>query len=226
MGSKGYFDEIAPQWDSMRTSFFSEAVREKAYAVADVQAGKTAVDVGAGSGFITEGLIRQGLRVIAVDQSERMLTEMSRKFAGVEGIDYRVGEAERLPLPDETVEYAFANMCLHHVEVPPDAIREMVRTLKPDGKLVITDLDAHTSEFLKEEHHDRWMGFKREEVRQWMTAAGLTNVVVDCVGERCCAQSSGGDAEASISIFIASGEKSPTILPFQLNTQSRRILNG
>jgi ubiquinone/menaquinone biosynthesis C-methylase UbiE len=98
-------------------------------------------------------------------------------------------------------------MYLHHVASPPQAIKEMVRLLKPGGKLVITDLDAHNFEFLRTEQHDRWLGFRREDVRRWFTAAGLKNVVVDCVGENCCAQSSCGCQSASVSIFVASGEK-------------------
>ena len=55
----------------------------------------------------------------------------------------------------------------------------MVRILKPGGELVITDMDEHEFKFLKEEHHDRWMGFKREDVRRWFEEAGLKNVIVD-----------------------------------------------
>jgi ubiquinone/menaquinone biosynthesis C-methylase UbiE len=207
MSSKQYFDEVAQQWDKMRESFFSEVVRDKALSTAHVQTGKIAADIGAGSGFITEGLIRKGLEVIAVDQSEAMLAEMRKKFTGLKGVDYRVGESKHLPIPNGTVDYAFANMYLHHVESPQEAIQEVVRILKPKGKLVITDLDEHTFEFLKAEHQDRWMGFKRDDIRQWLIEAGLKNVMVDCVGENCCAQSSCGSDVASISIFVASGEK-------------------
>jgi len=207
MNSKDYFDQVSAQWDQMRESFFSDGVREKAYAVAGLQGKKVAADVGAGTGFITEGLIGRGLKVIAIDQSEAMLAEMKKKFASVEGIDYRVGVAEKLPVPDEAVDYVFANMYLHHVDDPPAAINEMTRILKPGGKLVITDLDEHHYDFLSAEQHDRWMGFKREDIKQWLVATGLKNVVVDCVGENCCAQSSSGGGGASISIFVAVGEK-------------------
>ncbi len=207
MHSKDYFDRVADQWDSLQASFYSEKVRDRALATAAVRSGATAADIGCGSGFITEGLIRAGLRVIAVDQSEVMLTAMKRKFAGIAGVDYRCGEGEQLPIADDAVDYVFANMYLHHLEKPPIAIKEMARIVKPGGILVITDLDSHTFEFLRDEHRDRWLGFDRRDIRQWFREAGLGRVTVDCVGEQCCAQSDTGDESASVDIFVASGEK-------------------
>ena len=207
MSSKDYFDRVADQWDNLQASFYSENVRDRALATAAVQVGDIAADIGCGSGFITEGLIRAGLHVVAIDQSEAMLSDMKRKFATIADIDYRCGEAEQLPLSDNSVDYAFANMYLHHVERPPIAIKEMARILKSNGTLVITDLDSHTSEFLRDEHHDRWLGFDREHIRQWFTDAGLRGVTIDCVGEQCCAQSKSGSQSASVNIFVASGER-------------------
>jgi ubiquinone/menaquinone biosynthesis C-methylase UbiE len=191
----------------MQQSFFSDTVRDKALAMAGVQAGQVAADIGAGSGFITAGLLERGLKVIAVDQSEAMLAEMDKKFGPTAGVDYRQGEAESLPIADEEVDYTFANMYLHHVESPPQAIREMVRTLKRGGKLVITDLDEHNFEFLAREQHDRWLGFKRGEIKEWLTAAGLKNVAVADTEEKCCGSSCCGGEKANITIFVASGEK-------------------
>lgn len=207
MDSKLYFKNVANQWDTMRQGFFSEEVREKAYNMADVKAGQLAADIGAGTGFVTEGLLQRGLKVIAVDRSDEMLEEIKQKFGNFQGVDCRQGESETLPIDNDTVDYAMANMYLHHVDNPSAAIKEMARILKPGGKLVFTDLDEHNHEFLKLEHHDRWMGFKREDVEQWLLEAGLKNVAIDCAGGNCCAASSCGCDKASISIFVAYGEK-------------------
>jgi ubiquinone/menaquinone biosynthesis C-methylase UbiE len=206
MSSEEYFAQVAGRWDEMRAGFFSEAVREKAFTVAKVQPGRIAADLGAGTGFIAEGLLQRGLRAIAVDPSPAMLAEMRRKLNS-ERVAYLLGDAEALPLGEGSVDYAFANMCLHHVETPLKAIREMARILRPGGMLVITDLDEHAFEFLREEHHDRWLGFKREDVQRWLSEAGLQEARVECAGENCCAPSHSGEEYASISIFVASGRK-------------------
>jgi len=204
-GSREYFDDIAYQWDDMRKSFFSESLREKAIQLSGVKAGMTAADIGAGTGFITEGLLKLGIRVIAVDQSDVMLAELKRKFNNSILLECKTGESEDLLLPDASVDRAFANMYLHHTESPQNAIEEMARILKPGGRLVITDLDEHNFEFLRAEQFDRWMGFKRENVSKWLEFAGLKDVSVECANEKCCADSSCGCETARISIFIATG---------------------
>jgi len=204
VSSNDYFERVADRWDEMRSGFFSEKVRETAYKTAGIQTGKQAADIGAGTGFVTEGLLRQGLEVIAVDQSEAMLAELKKKYPD---LDCRQGQAEGLPLADRAVDYVFANMYLHHVERPSAAIKEMTRILKKGGRLVITDLDEHDFEFLKYEHHDRWMGFKRDDVADWFKASNLGDVTVDCVGLNCCADSADESSSAKVSIFVASGTK-------------------
>ena len=204
--SKAYFNAVAGDWDNMRKGFFSEKVREKAMALANIVKGDLVADIGAGTGFMTEGLIEKEIFVIAVDQSLAMLREMEKKFYGYFTIDYRFGEAEEIPIGDGEVDYAFANMYLHHTDNPAAAIREMARIVKKGGKLIITDLDEHAREFLRTEQHDRWLGFKRSDIKKWFEAAGLKNVSVQCVDDSCCTCSDSGD-EVKLSIFVASGEK-------------------
>jgi C_GCAxxG_C_C family probable redox protein len=204
MNSRGYFETVAPQWEQMRRDFFSDNLRDIALTEADIQPGRIAADIGAGSGFISRGLAARGAQVIAVDQSPAMLEQLRRH---VPAADCRIGAAESLPLADGEVDYVFANMYLHHVPDPAVALREMARILRPGGKVVITDLDRHDHEFLQVEHHDRWMGFDRAKVAEWLTAAGLTEVKVTCAGQNCCACSQDGSDKAAVSIFLASAVK-------------------
>jgi len=178
MHERGYFDEIAPRWDDMRRTYFSEGVRDRALSEARVQPGKLAADVGAGTGFITEGLIGHGVEVLAIDESLPMLQVLRRKAFGAAGLHCCIGSAERLPVRTGAVDYVFANMCLHHVVHPAAAIGEMARILKKGGTLTITDLDEHAFAFLTEERTDRWMGFKKEDTRTWFAEAGLKDIAV------------------------------------------------
>ena len=207
MSSESYFNEVAERWDELQASFFSDAVRNQALAAAGVRPGTLAADIGAGTGFITQGLIDADVRVVAVDQSQAMLDELQKKFASCPIVETRLGSGDAIPISDRTVDYVFANMYLHHVEDPQRAIGEMARILKPGGTLVITDLDKHDVEFLRTEHHDRWLGFHRHDIRKWLEQAGLENAEVRSTNERCSSASSEGSATAAIGIMMASGGK-------------------
>jgi len=206
-GSKEYFNQVAEKWDDMRKNFFSEELRNLAYRKAGITEGKLAVDVGAGTGFISEGLLKKGLKVIAVDQSNEMLSIMKNKFSKYSEIQYIKSDIEKLPIEDDFADYVFANMFLHHAEHPDKAIIEMTRILKKGGKLVITDLDKHDFEFLRTEQFDRWMGFDRDDIKKWFSNSGLNNILVECAGCNCCADSKEIAEKATVSVFIATAQK-------------------
>ena len=208
MNTNEYFADVAGRWDQMRQGFFSEEVRAAAFKAARINSDAiltTAADIGAGTGFMTEGLVAVGIEVIAVYPVQEMLDILARKPYAVHGVECRLGGAEKIPIGDASVEFAFANMSLHHVEHPVVAIAEMCRILKPGGRLVITDMDSHTNEDLRRAHNDRWMGFERSQIMEWFRDAGLVSVEISGVGA-CCG---GGASQLTvdgygIGIFVAS----------------------
>jgi ubiquinone/menaquinone biosynthesis C-methylase UbiE len=208
MKSKEYFDGISNEWDELRQSFFSDNVRQKMCEAAQVKEGLTAVDIGAGTGFVTQELLNRKLRVIAIDQSKEMLNVLEQKFGSGGAVTCIQADAYALPLESESVDYVMANMFLHHVENPGRAILEMTRILKPGGKLVIADLDRHDYEFLRKEQHDVWLGFERSDIREWFAKANLSNIKIEGLNEQCCCDSCESFSSAAINIFIASAEKS------------------
>ncbi len=203
--TREYFNTVANQWDEMSRTFFGEGVREAVVCAADIAAGSIVADVGTGTGFLAEGALAAGARVIGIDSSDGMLAQVRARFAQ-QAFEARAGELDALPLTTGEVDAVLANMVLHHAPDPVQAVREMVRALKPGGRLVITDADSHTHEWLRAEQHDRWLGFEREDVARWFREAGLGDVSVTDTDEFCCPTAECG-TKAAITIFLAKGRK-------------------
>ncbi len=145
-------------------------------------------DVGAGTGFMTAGLAPLVRRVHVIDGAQAMLDVARKNLAAFGNLEFHQADGLSLPLPDGSLDAAFANMYLHHCPDPLAAILEMVRTLRPGGRLVLTDMDTHDHEWFKAEMADVWLGFDRAQIRAWFEQAGLVNVIVDCTGESCHAE--------------------------------------
>lgn len=140
-------------------------------------------DLGAGEGTFSQLLAHSAKRVIAVDNSEKMV-EFGSKLAHahqLSNLEYRIGDLESLPVADREVDLAFFSQSLHHAQHPERAVAEAARILKPGGRIAILDLRRHQFDEARELYADLWLGFTVVELLRYLRSAGFVNVRTDMV---------------------------------------------
>lgn len=124
------FDDAADVYERSRPGYPDEAVDWLLERGAGPRPERV-LDLGAGTGKLTRSLLARGLEVVAVDPSERMLQQLRDAAPGARTL---VGTAERIPLPDDSVDAVLAAQAWHWVD-EERAVPEVVRVLKPGGEL-------------------------------------------------------------------------------------------
>jgi SAM-dependent methyltransferase len=112
---------------------------------AGIEAGQHVVDVGAGTGALTNELLRRGARVAAAEPSPSFAASLERRLPDV---DVRVAAAEELPWADESFDAALAQLVLAFMADAPTGIAEMQRVVKPGGIVAACMWDRDQMEML------------------------------------------------------------------------------
>lgn len=156
-------------------------------ALARLEEGETVLDLGSGAGFdcflASKEVGPQG-RVIGVDMTPDMIERARRAAAagGYENVEFRLGEIEALPLPDNSVDAVISNCVLNLSPNRGRVFAEIIRVLKPGGRVMISDLiSAHTTPQFLLESTDALVGclpVQEDEYLGDLRSAGLTEVEI------------------------------------------------
>ena len=123
------------------------ALRRRTINLAHLQPGEWALDVGCGTGTLALEAYRSvGAtgHIAGIDpgpaQIARARAKAARRHAPIE---FKIGVIERLPFPDQTFDVVFSTLMMHHLpaSLKRQGLAEIARTLKPGGRLVISDFN-------------------------------------------------------------------------------------
>jgi SAM-dependent methyltransferase len=138
--------------EQRRLSLLNDILNESSLRELDLRGGESILDVGCGLAQFTRAMARVsgpgGARVVGIERESEQLAEAGRQAAaaGEEHlVELRQGDALALPLDDKewgTFDVAHTRFLLEHVADPLSVVRQMVRAVRPGGRIVLED-DNH-----------------------------------------------------------------------------------
>jgi|GEM_PF-1151958 len=146
---------------------------------------KEVLDIACGAGYGSDLILTNGARqVIGVDVDEKAVLYAKHKY-GRQGIDFRVGNAQQIPLPDNSVDAIVSFETIEHLDDYKLFVAEIRRVLRDDGIVIISTPNAtvfpgndfHTKEFEIEEFRGIFSNiFKNIQIfyQNNMLASGIT----------------------------------------------------
>ncbi len=140
-------------------------------------------DLGSGEGLLSELLARRAKKVIAVDNSEKMVAFGANKARKnkLKNLEFRLGDLENPPIQPESVDLVILSQALHHAANPKECLASSHKILRPGGQIMILDLLRHNFEQAHDLYGDRWLGFAETDLHTWLEETGFKQIEVSVV---------------------------------------------
>ena len=158
-------------------------------------------DLGAGEGLLSELLARRCKKVIAVDNSEKIVAfgAAKAKKNNLKNLEFRQGDLQSPPIDADSVDLVVLSQALHHADEPAKALDAAHRILKAGGQVMILELARHQFEQAHSLYGDRWLGFAESELQDWLEKAGFKRIEISIVARE--------EQPPHFETILASGQK-------------------
>jgi ArsR family transcriptional regulator len=171
-----YFRRNAAKWDEMRSLYVDDAeVEHRLLELVPEDGVQDLLDIGTGTGRILQLLAPRTGRAVGIDLSREMLQVARSNLEGsrLRHCVVRHGDMYQLPASRRSFDLVTVHQVLHFAEQPGEVIAEAARVLRPGGRIIVVDFEAHDHDALRRDHAHLWLGFRDRDVTDWFAAAGL-----------------------------------------------------
>ena len=178
------FDILARDWDLKPERVASaKNVSDKLKSLFSLE-GMDIIDYGAGTGLVTFGLFDKARRVVAMDNSKKMLEEIDKKStnAGIDNVHTRYHDINKEDLPKAQFDLFVSSMTMHHIDDTRDFLTKAKASLIKGGYLAINDLEREDGSFHSMGNDDvAHFGFDKPTLEALFVELGLEVVFFETV---------------------------------------------
>jgi demethylmenaquinone methyltransferase/2-methoxy-6-polyprenyl-1,4-benzoquinol methylase len=154
MSRQAFFNQLADSWDKRFQTHALTTFLEQLVPAFGLMPGQKVLDVGTGTGILIPFLLQAvgpTGQISAIDYAEKMVKICKSKYAHLQNVTISVKQVETLDFPSQTFDAVTCFGLFPHIENKEEALRQMNRVLKINGKLIIAH--ALSSAEIKAHHN-------------------------------------------------------------------------
>lgn len=127
----------------------TKTIHRGTLAVANIQKGEDILDIGCGTGTLlleAEKMLGKTGKLVGLDPEPEMVRQANKKAAKIgSSVKFEAGSIEDIPFPKESFDAVISSLMFHHLseEQKTAGLAELIRVLKPHGRLLIMDLNPN-----------------------------------------------------------------------------------
>ncbi|MFB6127231.1 MAG: methyltransferase domain-containing protein [Halolamina sp.] len=167
-----FYKYLSKVYDRVNPFIWNEEMRGEALEMLALDDDDAVLDVGCGTGFGTEGLLRYTDEVYGLDQSIHQMEKAFEKFGKRDRVRFHRGDAERLPFADDAFDHLWSSGSIEYWPNPVDALEEFRRVVEPGGRVLVVGPDAPQSTVMEKLADAIMLFYSEAEADRMFEAAG------------------------------------------------------
>ncbi|MFB6089980.1 MAG: methyltransferase domain-containing protein [Halobellus sp.] len=171
-----FYKYLSKVYDRINPFIWNGEMRDEALEWFGIEAGDRVLDVGCGTGFATEGLLRYTDDVHGLDQSRHQMEKAFEKFGTRDRVRFYRGDAERLPFADDAFDAVWSSGSIEYWPNPVDALEEFRRVVKPGHRVLVVGPDYPNNRLFQELADAIMLFYGEDEAQRMFEEAGFVDI--------------------------------------------------
>lgn len=171
-----FYKYLSRVYDRINPVIWTEEMRAEAVRMLDLGRDDRVLDVGCGTGYATEALLREVRVVHGLDQSVHQLERAYEKFGKAGRVRFYVGDAEQLPFRSGSFDVVWSSGSIEYWPDPVSTLVELRRVTRPGGQVLVVGPNEPNTRVMRRVASAIMLFYDRGEAERMFAEAGFGSV--------------------------------------------------